>query len=210
MEHLREAMNELGSFYNKRVAMESVLPKVADNPDELLAYMNTNQEYGYEWEGKVYHKDYSKYHTRSPKDFASRRIGVCWDFAAYEYAYFKKYFKKIPCKLYYIEAMGSDGSIMTHTWLSYKSNDMFYIIESSWSINHGIHEYANEKEMLDDYIARFLEFNHLNTGAKYTLLEYDMPDEFNQTAVEFMKYVWKHGKVIRDHGLSKLYKRGHE
>ena len=65
----------------------------------------------------------------------------------------------------------------------------------------------NEKEMLDDYIARFLEFNHLNTGAKYTLLEYDMPDEFNQTADEFMKYVWKHGMIIRDHGLSKLYKR---
>ena len=162
------------------------------------------QEYGFIWNGKKYTDDFSNYHTISPIDFSKYHIGVCWDYANYEYEYFKEYFKNIFCQLYYIEMAGLPEE-PTHTWLSYETNNKVYVIESSWESNRGIHEYDTKEEMLEDYIMKFIESNNANeTEAKYSVLTYSPPAIYNMSPICFMDYVWKSGQVVRDNGLMKL------
>ena len=185
---------------------DSKLPKVADTPEEFLEYLNNKCEYGFISENKKYTDGLIYYHTISPAEFSKKHIGVCWDYANYECAYFKEYFKDIPCELYYIE-MASLPEEPTHTWLSYHTNNKYYIIESSWYKNRGIHEYDTKKDMIDDYVARFLKSNHAtHHEAKYAVLTYKLPSIYNMQPIDFMNYVWKYGHIVFNKGLTELLK----
>lgn len=95
----------------------------------------------------------------------------------------------------------------THTWLSYHTNNKYYIIESSWYKNRGIHEYDTKKDMIDDYATRFLKSNHTtHHEAKYAVLTYKLPSTYNMPPIDFMDYVWKYGHIILNHGLAELLK----
>ena len=204
-----QAMNVVRENFD--VTLESFNPnRVADTPEELNDYMNKNIEYGFMVGGKLETEDYSKYKTISPSDFEKYHAGVCWDYVAYEYSYFKRYFKELPCKLYYIEACATDGTEPTHAWLTYKDNSKIISFESAWGDNAGLHEYSSETEMVNDYIGKFIKFNEkiLTDEKRYVVLTFNQPTKYNLTPLEYMNYIWDHHKVIRDNGLVELVKKG--
>ena len=120
-------------------------------PRDLNKILNS-YKYGYVIHGKPYEgDDFSKYTTLSPEQFAKYKIGVCWDYVAYEYWYFKKYFK-YPVQLYYIE--GDNGN-KSHTWLTYTDNGSVYAFESSWKSYQGIHKFKDVNDMSITYSSKF-------------------------------------------------------
>ena len=80
-------------------------------------------------------KQLQQYRTISPKDFEKYKIGVCWDYCAYEEYIFRTQLK-IPYTCYYIETAPPASD--THSFLIFRKNGKFYKIESSFSSFRGI------------------------------------------------------------------------
>jgi len=169
--------------------------------NEITAFNNTLNayDYGYIVDGKpvIEFDDFDKYRTISPEDFAKYKIGVCWDYVAFEYVYFMKHFKNTNPRCFYIQCNTTNHQEPTHTWLGFEYNGKTYSFESSWQTEQGIREFDSVKEMLKYYKKAQLTFiskqNMHCTG--YTIREFEQPSKFNLNPSEYMKYCLTHGKV---------------
>ena len=133
--------------------------------------------------------DWIQYKILSPKKFILAHCGCCWDYTNFEYYFFKKYYSDINIKCYYIEY--NNGA--THTWLSYFKNNKVYTFESSLKQHTGITEFQYEEESLLYYKQIVIP-----TVKDYVIYEY-IPI-INVNALEFMAYIFKTGKLIKNIG----------
>lgn len=138
--------------------------------------------------------NWNKYRSLSVEEFEKHRVGCCWDYAMYEHYWFDK--NNIPHKLFYIEG----GQIQeTHTFLVYQNKGKHILFEASWKIKSGIYEFNNEEELLDYYCNEFIK-NYGNDYRRFVLYEYKQP-KTGINANEFMSYILKTGKMIRNVGM---------
>lgn len=96
-----------------------------------------------------------QYLTSTAEKFEEHKIGTCWDYVNYEANWFRKNGVSFKC---YFAIMGLMGAKVTptHTFLTFKDKDgKFHWFEASWGAHKGMYEYKSEKEMLDDFVAKF-------------------------------------------------------
>lgn len=163
----------------------------ATNPFKFLEILNT-YDYGMIVNGEVIKGDidwsvmWEYYRTVSPSEFETKRIGVCWDYTAYEAYYFKEFFD-FKFKTYYLEL---DNDMRdTHTFLVYEDSEFHHIESSFWKLR-GIHNGSLES-IFDKVLEKMFKGNQVN----FTILEYTI-DKYNLGTLEFMEYVNTHGVIV--------------
>jgi hypothetical protein len=141
-----------------------------DNDDSILDEIKkfnkllNSYKYGIPKNGKIGNTSaedfYKNYRLESIQEFEKNKGGVCWDFVYYEDYYFKKNFKGVPTKLFYI-IIDDNKNCPTHTFLTFSYKSKYYWFESSWSKYSGVHEYNSESELTKDVCKKH---NMYNTG----------------------------------------------
>ena len=160
------------------------------NPEDFNTYLNNNFKYGFIYKGKSYSDNFLYYKTITPQKFNEQKMGVCWDYVAFEDYFFNK-FTSLEYKLFYIESDNTARS--THTWLSYIDNDKLKSFESSWFDFRGIKNHTDQNSMIKYYIDNHEKF----TGARLrTLIQFKQPKIFNLSPMGYMTYIYKHGVRI--------------
>lgn len=177
--------------------------------DDLYFNLTQQFEYGYYHRGVKYtgnklEKDrFEHYEVSTPENFMKHRVGVCFDYAIFEYLYISKYFMPLKdheitdLKFWYIECV--NGTIRpTHTWVSYRRHGEFEVLEASWYNYRGIHKYDNENDMLKDYADKHCE------SKDFVIMKIDAKN-LDKRAVglnctQFMDYMWKIGTIVRKQG----------
>jgi len=138
-------------------------------PEELLAYMIANINYGYIGKNNRrlyvpkdvdFHSSFpEEYYLQTPEEFLISKHGVCWDSAELARYWFSK--ENHEFKMFFMTFVESKIKL-THTFLAYKKADSWYRFESVSSDNKGIHEFSN----LNDLIATAKK-EHINDAIKY-------------------------------------------
>jgi hypothetical protein len=111
--------------------------------------------------------------------FEKYQIGTYWDFTEYEAKVFEEKFgftcsidknlvEDKTFSMYYMVIMDKTETQPTHTWISFKYNNSYYLFESYWKSQKGIHIFKTENEMLCFYARKIYEKN------KYTFDDYPM------------------------------------
>jgi len=179
--------------------LDQLLERVK-NPEELLAYMEKNIEYGYV--GRENNYIYSsgdvnfdnnfdnEYFLQTPEQLLSSKRGVCWDQAELERFWFLK--KEYESKVYFLMfAKEKLNNLPTHTFLVYKNNDKFYWFENSFGSQKGIHEYEDFDSLIEDVKEKQFEYAKKKCGAvaddfkDIKFCEYETP-KFGCNVDEFM------------------------
>lgn len=153
-------------------------------------------EYGILVDGKavkITAKNTNDYRTISPLNFEKYKVGLCWDFAEYEYIQLSK--MKLNPAVWYIEAVAKDDKHPTHTWCSYTENGKTKIIEAAWGKAMGIHEFANETEMLNSYINKWLETVNFEAEPIYSVHKINKVGVYGLTYAEYMNRARQKPKV---------------
>ena len=156
-------------------------------PKQLNDYLNTF-DYGILYKNKKIKNpncnDFKKYRTLEPLTFFKYKIGVCWDYTAAEYFYFKNNFN-YKCETIYIEIFDKLSS--SHTFLLYYDKGYCYYFESCYEKYKGIHKFKNKKEAINFVLNNMLKKNN---NFKYIINEYCI-NEYGLKTLEFMDIVTK-------------------
>lgn len=99
---------------------------------------------------QIKQNSFKNYKTLSPERFNKFKGGICWDYVAYEYKYFKSKFPNVKIKTFYFAIVKKGVVDNTHTFLLFYLNDKVYWFEASWKSHIGITEYKNEDDALTD------------------------------------------------------------
>ena len=170
--------------------------KMCGSYDDLYRNLCMGFSYGFFHNGTRYKGDgsFDKYRTISPEDFEKHHIGICWDFAEYEYLYISRFFPELNPQMWYIEHIDDDGKRPTHTWVSFHSDGMIKAMEVSWLSNRGIHSYKSEKDMVDEYAQKHCK------GRDYVIFKIEPVKKYGLSCDEYMAHVWNTGKCVRKVG----------
>jgi hypothetical protein len=170
-----------------------------------------NFDYGFYANGKKYTGDildrentFDNYRLMDSKTIEKYKVCVCWDAVRYEAEWFKKELPNIPIKCYYCEYEPNIGN--SHTWLTFKYNNDWYIFEHTWFKHRGVKK-INLEKLLKEYISDIPKADHspsdLKNG-KYVLFEYDpLSENTGLNCVEFMNKKWENGKLLKTNCESK-------
>lgn len=175
--------------------------------DDLYRNLCMGFGYGFIRNGKKYkdkNLDFDKYRTLSPNEFIKHHIGICWDYAEFEYLYISKFFPELKPQIWYIEHSDESGDRPTHTWVSFHDDGMIKVMEVSWLSNRGIHSYKSEKDMVDDYARKHCK------GKNYVIFKIEPVKKYGLSCDEYMSHVWETGKCVRKVGHVIPYKKGGE
>lgn len=163
---------------------ESILELIKSFNEELSIYeyiiVNTNGSII----DQIKQDSFKNYKTLSPEKFKKFKGGICWDYVAYEWRYFKSHFSNIKIKTFYFAIIKNGIVSNTHTFLLFYINDKVYWFEASWKSHIGIIEYNSENEALSDII-NTLKFNNKND---WFIVEYNAGDNkyINITDTEYI------------------------
>lgn len=129
---------------------------------------------------QIKHDDYeNKYYGLTPKEFEKYNGGVCWDYIVYEAQYFKKNFKNVQFKTFFIVLEDTDGDRPTHTILLFYLSNKIYWFESSWKPIRGVYEFKSESDALNcvvqQMIKQQMDDNH-NTIIGHEIKQYNALD----------------------------------
>ena len=97
---------------------------------------------------QIKQNSFKDYLTLSPNQFKKYKGGICWDYVAYEYPYFKSHFSNAKIKSFFFAIVKNNMITDTHTFLLFYMNDKVYWFEDSWKPHCGIYEYNNEDEAI--------------------------------------------------------------
>lgn len=136
----------------------------------------------------------SFYYLLSPEELLKTKCGVCWDQVELERDLFEK--NNIDCKTYFIY-LDDSYSLPSHTFLTYSVGNKYYWFEHSWNDYKGIHEYDNEKTLLEDVKNKFIDSrkDEVDENYKLYLYEYKKPD-YHISCDEFYEYIKTQRKII--------------
>lgn len=157
-----KVLNEILIFNEKLNHMEYILP----NRGNVIT--------------RIKHDDYEKrYYGLSPSEFEKYNGGVCWDYVVYQACYFKKNFKKVPFKTFFIVLEDEDGDRPTHSIMIFYLNNKVYWFESSWKSIRGIYEFKSEYDALNCVVQQMIEkqkIDNNNTIYAQEVKEYNATD----------------------------------
>ncbi len=129
---------------------------------------------------------YNFYYLLTPEELLEKKCGVCWDQVELERKLFLD--NNISIKTFFIY-LDNSKDLPSHTFLIFKQNNKYYWFEHAWSTYKGIHEYANEDELLNDVILKFkYDYKEINKNAKLYLYEYEKPNS-HISCEEFFNYI---------------------
>ena len=170
---------------------------------QILAFHQSMKdfEYGF-YNNKRYTGDkigrFDNYKLMKPEDVEKYKVCVCWDAVKYEAKWFKDNLPNIPVKCYYCEYEPNIGS--THTWLTFKLNNDWYVFEHTWYSKRGVKK-INLEQHLKSYINDIPKSEHTPNklkNAKWVLFEYEpLKEENGLNCIEFMNSKWKDGKLLK-------------
>lgn len=160
-----------------------------------------NYKYGIPYKGDIvidtpefYNEHYK---LLSPDEFVKYKGGCCWDYVAYESAYFAKEFPMLKTKTIYI--IFDDGlNYPTHTFLIFLYKNKWYYFESSYKNIAGVHTFGSERTLIS-FVAEYMKNDLLNgTNINPYICEYNALDKktYGMTCQEFMNYCCFNGKEI--------------
>lgn len=145
---------------------------------------------------------WNRYKLSTPDEFQRNKIGVCWDYASYEYDVLDSY--GISCRLFYIQTQFGEDDFDTHTFvIANTDHNNFYYIEGSFKRYMGIyHIYTENEEKVVDIVSRMIAKNMLElrtetNKAHYSVWDYtDSQPSYGCSCKEFMDHIWEHGELL--------------
>lgn len=124
-----------------------------------------------------------RYRTLSPAKFLKLKVGCCWDFVLFEYAFLKSRHPAATIKCVFAD-FGRDGT-PTHTFLYSHFDGGWMWFENAWGAQHGMHLYDTERQLIDDFKEKFAR--HYKQGESKVRLRWFVPDStfYGLTPSEF-------------------------
>lgn len=172
-------------------------------PKELYNFLTNNIRYGYKGiDDKIYLPDdsnfnsswYLKYTLQNQNDILKNKVGNCYDLTELERTWFTK--NNYEVETYFlIVGINKKNNYPTHSFLTYKDNNEFYLFEVSDEKNRGIFKFPNMHELLKYKLNIYInELNLLgikeNEEEKIILKEFTKPKEHIQ-AKEYIESILK-------------------
>lgn len=197
-EYLKYRAYENGMPIDDSDVLESNVINVPENIVSLNNDLNTYQ-YGVLLKNKRIVTDFSiidfgkDYRTLTIQEFEKYKVGVCWDFANYEYYWFRKH--NYQCKAYFCQ-LDNGKDCPTHTFIVFKlkGDPNYYHFESSWGSQQGIHSYKSmddlyksiNKKMIDEY-----------GKAPFCIYEYEPGPKYEHLSpIDYMTNIGNKGKIV--------------
>jgi hypothetical protein len=131
------------------------------------------------------------YRSVEPRVFEKMKKGVCWDFVAYQKYFFDKKFPDIRYKIYYLE---SDFGQTCHSFMIYETGLGRFGSFESCHDPKGVRLFESSEEAIDYVVNNFVK----KKNQAYILFEYEPPDRYELPVDDYMKYIYRNGKRIRD------------
>lgn len=132
-----------------------------------------------------------EYHLLKPEEVIKYKVGVCWDYAEFERRFCIE--NNIEFKIVFIKQKNKIS--VTHTFLVYNIDRIYYWFEFSYKKYAGLHEslrFHSIKEV-SDYVHEKMALDHPDNGFVVRILE-ETP-KFGMNAREYMKWVLTQYKV---------------
>ena len=133
------------------------------------------------------------YILQTPKEVMKNKVGICWDQVELERQYFKKNDWNIKTYFFIYQ---DDFQCVTHTFLTFEKDKMYYWFEHSWERFKGIHAYSSLEELIFDVKEKFIKYevkeNVINKNLK--IYEYTKP-KYHLSSQDFCKHCMS-GKYI--------------
>lgn len=128
-----------------------------------------------------------KYRTMEPKEFASNKIGICYDYAAYyEKTLRLKYGIEGQCYYIFISNGDDDPINMTHSvYTTTLENGDHVYLEGSYKPIMGIYRYEKLDDMISYIIKHMCKDSHID-HPEYFVVKFDPRKFYGMTAKEYM------------------------
>ncbi len=153
---------------------------VDDTLEKIKVFNKELAQYGYIVVSKdgaiidqIKQNSFKDYLTLSPNQFKKYKGGICWDYVAYEYPYFKSHFSNAKIKSFFFAIVKNNMITDTHTFLLFYMNDKVYWFEDSWKPHCGIYEYNNE----DEAISKVTDILRGSSKDDWFIVEYNAGDK---------------------------------
>lgn len=189
---------EAGALLGDYIMEESATVDIPEDIIQLNSDLNDYQ-YGVLLKNKRIVTDLSsinfgkEYRTLTISEFEKYKVGVCWDFANYEYYWFRKH--GYQCKAYFCQ-LDNGKDCPTHTFIVFKlkRDPNYYHFESSWGSQQGIHSYKSmddlyksiNKKMIDEY-----------GKAPFCIYEYEAGPKYEHLSpIDYMTSIGNNGKIV--------------
>ncbi len=169
----------------KNYKVEDIMNLISDIE---YGYMDKNNNIHYEIDNLFS----NNYILESPNEVIKNKIGVCWDQVELERYYFLN--TDLNIKTYFMVYYDND-KCPTHTFLQFYKNNKYYWFEHAFTKYIGIHEYANEKELLLDVKSKFIESINDYNDSNLVIYNYEKPN-YHITVSEFYKHCESGIKII--------------
>jgi hypothetical protein len=145
----------IDKYYNESTIVQE--ESVDDTLEKIKVFNKELAQYEYivvNKDGSIINQikqnSFKDYLTLSPNQFKKYKGGICWDYVAYEYSYFKSHFSNTKIKSFFFAIVKDNMITDTHTFLLFYMNDKVYWFEDSWKSHCGIYEYNNEDEAISN------------------------------------------------------------
>lgn len=184
--------------YKLNEKSDDILPEILELNEKLNGY-----EYGIFSNGKFGSAKQDAflktYKVATPAQFEAHKGGVCWDFAAYEYDYFKKHFSGVTPTAWFV-VFDNNNDCPTHTFITFKYKGKVYYFESSFGALQGVWVANSEKDIISmvmDKMAKTdsLGRNYFDLGYEYYVLQYN-PLDSKFIGVDPKTYMDNMGELI--------------
>ena len=143
----------IDKYYNESTIVQE--ESVDDTLEKIKVFNKELAQYEYivvNKDGSIINQikqnSFKDYLTLSPNQFKKYKGGICWDYVAYEYPYFKSHFSNAKIKSFFFAIVKDNMITDTHTFLLFYMNYKVYWFEDSWKPHCGIYEYNNEDEAI--------------------------------------------------------------
>ena len=158
---------------------------------------------------QIKQNSFKDYLTLSPNQFKKYKGGICWDYVAYEYPYFKSHFSNTKIKSFFFAIVKNNMITDTHTFLLFYMNDKVYWFEDSWKPYCGIYEYNNE----DEAISKVTDILRGSSKDDWFIVEYNAGDkkfigiperEYISIMAKLPEYKFKYIKNVKSKTIQKV------
>lgn len=168
----------IDKYYNESAKLQE--ESVDDTLEKIKVFNKELAQYEYiivNKDGSIINQikqnSFKDYLTLSPNQFKKYKGGICWDYVAYEYPYFKSHFSNAKIKSFFFAIVKNNMITDTHTFLLFYMNDKVYWFEDSWKPHCGIYEYNNE----DEAISNITDILRGSSKDDWFIVEYNAGDK---------------------------------
>ena len=168
----------IDKYYNESTIVQE--ESVDDTLEKIKVFNKELAQYEYivvNKDGSIINQikqnSFKDYLTLSPNQFKKYKGGICWDYVAYEYPYFKSHFSNAKIKSFFFAIVKNSMITDTHTFLLFYMNDKVYWFEDSWKPHCGIYEYNNE----DEAISNITDILRGSSKDDWFIVEYNAGDK---------------------------------